>query len=67
MNPHGYMGFLAAALGWGGMLSKAPSRETVLLMRLDRAEAAHVTKMASPAYHAALAKRERKRQKLLAQ
>ena len=68
MIPHkglamlGMLGMLAGGIG----LSRAPSREQVLLMRLDRAEAAHLRKLASPEYHAAIAKRDRKRQRLLA-
>lgn len=67
MIPHQHLaiGFLGAALLGAGLGRKAPSKTEVLLRRLDEAERKHIAKMASPKYHAAIAKRERRKAKLL--
>jgi hypothetical protein len=58
---------LFGMLGLGGLLTAPrPTKTERALRRLDLAEAAYYPKLASPEYHAALAKRERKRQRLLA-
>lgn len=64
MHPNFLVGALASYSMFGiGMLKPArPQTKTErMLDRLDRAEALYRNKMASPAYHAAEAKRARKR------
>lgn len=67
MIPHQHIafGFLGAAMLGAGLLREAPSKTEILLRRLDEAERKHLTKLASPEYHAAIAKRERRKAKLL--
>lgn len=64
MIPNHLSALTTLALMGMRLVHKSPSKTEALLMRLDRAEKAHLERMASPAYHAALAKRERKREKL---
>jgi len=68
MIPHiGSMSIAAALMAMQGVrLVTPPSKTALQLMRLDQAERRHFAKLASPEYHSALAKRERKRAKLLA-
>lgn len=73
MNPHHHAayGFLAAAMGYGGMLGLQQvslTKQERLLQRLDRAETRYTARQAqrlrdAPIINAAEAKRERKRLK----